>query len=133
MVLGQGKPYFRQLFILTTSILMLKIKNRLNMKKYLFLALLGLIAVQSYAQLPYLNITGKDTTIDVSKYKDYINNHPYITRNPLLKEDIKKMDKQDRPDMAYEHDWLMTHDPIDGKTHWERLIPVLKQMNNSKV
>ena len=112
---------------------MLKIKNLLNMKNYLSLALLGLIAVQTFAQLPYLNIAGNDTTIDVAKYKDYINNHLYATRTPLLKEDIKKMDKQDRPDLAYEHDWLMTHDPIDGQTHWERLIPVLKQMNNSKV
>ena len=86
-------------------------------------------SAQLVAQLPYLNINGSDTTIDKAKYTQYINNHPFTTRAPLLKEDIKKMDKRDRPDLAYEHDWLMTHDPIDGKIHWERLIPVIKKMN----
>ena len=102
-------------------------KNRI-----LGILFLGIISAQTYGQLPYLNINGGDTSINHAKYTDYIQNHPYSTRTPLLKEDIKKMDKKDRPDLAYEHDWLMTHDPIDGKIHWERLIPVLKQMNASK-
>ena len=88
---------------------------------------------QVSAQLPYLIIEETDTTIDADKYNKYILNHPYTTRTPLLKEDLKKMDKKDRPDLAYEHDWLMTHDPTDGKIHWERLIPVLKQMNTKQV
>lgn len=99
------------------------------MKNRVF-GILVLIAcsAQLVAQLPYLNINGSDTTIDKAKYTKYINNHTFTTRTPLLKEDIKKMDKRDRPDLAYEHDWLMTHDPTDGKIHWERLIPVIKQM-----
>ena len=100
-------------------------KNRI-----LGIILLAVISMQTFAQLPYLIIDGGDTTIDEVKYNSYINNHPYRTREPLSNEEFKKIDKQDRPDLAYEHDWLMTHDPKDGKTHWERLVPVLKQMNS---
>ena len=100
-------------------------KNRI-----LGIILLTVISMQTFAQLPYLIIDGGDTTIDEVKYNSYINNHPYRTREPLSNEEFKKIDKQDRPDLAYEHDWLMTHDPKDGKTHWERLVPVLKQMNS---
>ncbi|MGB0403817.1 MAG: T9SS type A sorting domain-containing protein [Salibacteraceae bacterium] len=83
----------------------------------------------TFGQLPYLVNDGNQVKIDKEKYQDYINNHPYSTRPPMLKEDIKKINKKDRPDLAYEHDWLMTHDPKTGKIEWDRLIPVINQLN----
>ncbi len=97
--------------------------------KLLAVLLFFAICFQSIAQLPYLTINGVDTTINASKYENYILTHPYTTRKQLSEVETKKIDKQDRPDLAYEHDWLMTHDPIDGKIHWERLLPTLRKMN----
>lgn len=44
-------------------------------------------------------------------YITYINNHPYSKRKILSKEELKKIPKKDRPDLAFEQDFLRTMNP----------------------
>ena len=63
----------------------------------------------------YLYSTNKNGSSDFSikqkEYIDFINNHPFATRN-ISAEDYDKIPKYDRPDLAMEQDFLMTIDFI---------------------
>lgn len=104
--------------------------NRM-IKNFLTTSMALAMFLLTFGQLPYLTKDGDQLKVDKEKYINYINNHPYVTRPPMLKEDLKKINKKDRPDLAYEHDWLMTHDPKTGKIEWDRLIPVINQLNQT--
>ncbi len=65
-------------------------------------------------------------------YRKTLNEHPYSTRPHLAPEDIKKMPKQDRPDLAWEQDFLETMDPALGRPPTERLIAVYNQVAQSQ-
>ncbi len=61
-------------------------------------------------------------------YKSFLENHPYSQRERLSPEDIKEMAKQDRPDLAWEQNYLSTLDPALGRPAPERLLPVYQQV-----
>ncbi len=68
---------------------------------------------------------------DMSKeeYEQFINNHPFKTRPRLTPEQIKKIDKRDRPDLAWEQDFLRTMDPATGKPERGRLYQYMASVS----
>ncbi len=54
-------------------------------------------------------------------YADFINNHPYANRDIDL-DQINKLPKQDRPDLAFEHNFLQIVDPQLQRIPSERLV-----------
>ena len=59
------------------------------------------------------------------EFNEFIMNHPFMVREKLTKEEIKKIPKRDRPDLAWEQDFLTTLDPSTGKPEKSRLFPTL--------
>ncbi|MEL7006446.1 MAG: hypothetical protein AAFN93_27520, partial [Bacteroidota bacterium] len=55
-------------------------------------------------------------------YISYIDNHPYAQRELISENELKKMPKYDRPDLAAEHNFLMTVDPELKRIPSERLV-----------
>lgn len=66
------------------------------------------------------------------EYAEVINNHPYSKRPHLTPEDLKKIPKKDRPDLAMEQDFLLTMDPALGRPAPERLLPVYQQISDAR-
>ena len=111
----------------------MKHKNIIKPAVATFVLFLMLFSVNSQ-QLEYLELIDNEWVINKEKYTNYLQNHPYNTRSSMTKEELKAIPKYDRPDLAYEHDWLITHDLMTGTIPWQRLIPVLKTLyasNNS--
>ena len=46
------------------------------------------------------------------KYEAFLREHPYMNRNF---EEVSSLPKQDRPDLAFEHEYLITMDPKNQK------------------
>lgn len=66
-----------------------------------------------------------------NKYQKFIDDHEF-SRTPLLnKAKLKAMPKQDRPDLAWEQDFLRTMDPATGKPERQRLIPTIEAINDN--
>ena len=103
------------------------------MKCFLFTQLVVVIVllnVDLHAQdLPYLFKENGEEKIDREKYGEYIQNHPYNNRKHISKAEMKAMDKQDRPDLAWEQEFLRTADPLTGRPMSERLWPILRTMH----
>jgi photosystem II stability/assembly factor-like uncharacterized protein len=62
-------------------------------------------------------------------YVEYINNHPYSKRKLLTKEELKKIPKKDRPDLAFEQDFLRTMDPATRSIPKGRLVAAINTAN----
>lgn len=58
-------------------------------------------------------------------FTEYLNNHPYSKRKLLTKEELKKIPKRDRPDLAFEQDFLRTMDPVTRTIPKERLVEAI--------
>ncbi len=93
------------------------------MKKYYSLAFVAIVSVIAitYSLKP-------DELTEREKYEEFINSHPYSTREHLTPEDLKAIPKKDRPDLAMEQDFLLTMDPALGYPTPERLIPIYQQL-----
>lgn len=63
------------------------------------------------------------------EYELFLQTHPYLQRN--LKE-VNATVKQDRPDLAWELNYLLTMDPATRQTHPERLIPTFERSKISR-
>jgi len=55
-----------------------------------------------------------------SVYESYLNTHEYLNRDVSV---VSKMLKQDRPDLAWEQDFIRTMDPKTKRPERERLLP----------
>lgn len=66
------------------------------------------------------------------EFNEFIMNHPFMVREKLTKEEIKKIPKRDRPDLAWEQDFLTTLDPSTGKPEKARLFPTLDVIDQMK-
>lgn len=62
-------------------------------------------------------------------YIEYINNHPYSKRKLLTKEELKKIPKKDRPDLAFEQDFLRTMDPATRSIPKDKLVEAIRVAN----
>ncbi len=65
-------------------------------------------------------------------FRESVNQHPYSTREKLSPEQIKGMTKQDRPDLAWEQDFLATMNPALGRPTPENLFPIYQQVAQSQ-
>lgn len=90
--------------------------NRLRTNALLFLALI-ICLPNTWAQ----NFSQKNR----EEFAKFLNQHPFLQRDNLTKEDLKKIPKQDRPDLAWELDYLTTLDPATGSPEKSRLFPTL--------
>ena len=97
------------------------------MKRNLLITLsstaLLIIAVSSFNYL-----TKKTTQItteeDRVKYEKFINEHEF-SQIRYTQEEIEKMPKRDRPDLAWEQNYLETMNPALGRPEREKLSPIL--------
>lgn len=105
----------------------MKYKNIINPVVATFVLFIMLFSVNGQ-QLEYLELIDNEWVINKEKYSKYLQNHPYNLRPQMTKEELKAIPKYDRPDLAYEHDWLITHDPKTGSIPWQRLVPVLNKL-----
>ncbi|MGB1003997.1 MAG: GEVED domain-containing protein [Salibacteraceae bacterium] len=58
------------------------------------------------------------------KYEQFINAHQFNRR--VSSSDLDKIPKKDRPDLAFEQNFLATMDPATGKPEIDRLFPVME-------
>lgn len=93
----------------------------MNKTKSLFVIVI--IAIVSI----FIYNSNKETTFEQKQkeYAEYLANHKYSTRKSLSTEELKAIPKQDRPDLAFEQDFLKTMDPNTKKLHQERLVNAL--------
>jgi PKD repeat protein len=68
-------------------------------------------------------------------YKEFLAEHPFNSRPRLSPEQWKSVPKQDRPDLAWEQNYLATMDPMLGRPARERLDIAYQivDQNNSQV
>ncbi len=71
-------------------------------------------------------ISKKENIKEAQKFSEFIQNHPYSKRKLLTKKELKAIPKADRPDLAFEQDFLRTLDPQTGTVPRERLIDAVK-------
>ena len=69
------------------------------------------------------------STNSKEEFREFINEHPYSNRDRMTPADIKKLPKQDRPDLAWEQEYLSTLDPTLGRPAPERLDAVHQQVS----
>ncbi len=62
------------------------------------------------------------------KYEDKINAHAFNQRGLINAKDIKKMPKYDRPDLAWEQNFLQTMNPELGRPTREVLLPIYNEI-----
>ena len=65
-------------------------------------------------------------------YESFLHNHEYTKHLGISPDELKQIPKQDRPDLAWEQNFLMTMDPNLGYPPVERLIPVYNQVKQLK-
>ncbi len=93
------------------------------MKKKLLISLLLLFSITSIVVL--INKETQDTK-ESKELAKLIAEHPYSKRKLLTKEELKSIPKKDRPDLAFEQDFLRTLDPETGDVPRERLLEAKK-------
>ncbi len=93
------------------------------MKKLFPLLLLAVFLIPTKEQL---KLSEKDI------YRIAINAHEFSQRPHLNKEQIKQMPKRDRPDLAWEQNYLATLDPALGRPAPERLLPIYQQVAQAR-
>lgn len=98
----------------------------MNKKLYLLGAII-VIAITTIYTAKKNNKTEKLRT----KYAGFIKNSKYSKTKVLSKSELKQTPKQDRPDLAFEQDFLRTMDPNTGRPERKRLLKVLNT-NTSK-
>jgi PKD repeat protein len=98
-------------------------------KRIIFLSGLSLFAV-TVIMFHSLYKSGENT--DREKYEEFINNHIYSNRQGLTREDLKALPKADRPDLAFERDFLMTLDPALGYPPKTRLFSIYEKVKQFK-
>ena len=63
-------------------------------------------------------------------YEKFVSNHEFSKAPVLNKKQLEQIPKYDRPDLAWQQDFLRTMDPVTGKPERERLLPTIEFINN---
>lgn len=90
------------------------------MKKFIAIILLGFLFI------PYSNTIKNDR----QAYGEFLNQHPF-NNHYLNPSDLKKIATKDRPDLAWEQDYIMTMDPALGRPTPERLKSVYDKIRQT--
>lgn len=64
-----------------------------------------------------------------SSYESFLNSHPFLNRN---QEEVALLKKKDRPDLAWELDFLLTMDPSTKQPERQRLLNAYKEIKDQK-
>lgn len=64
-----------------------------------------------------------------AEFAEFLNNHKYSKRKLMTKEELKAIPKADRPDLAFEQDFLRTIDPVTHELNREGLLESIKLAN----
>ncbi len=64
------------------------------------------------------------------KYEAFLREHPYMNRNF---EEVSSLPKQDRPDLAFEHEYLITMDPKTKRPERDRLMKTFKDLKTQNL
>lgn len=94
------------------------------MRHFIAIAISAFIAFSSFSQ---------DKPTQRAEYRKFIQLHPFYNRAKLTSEKLDQMPNYDRPDLAWEQNFLMTLDPALGYPPVERLKPIkeyVKAFNN---
>jgi hypothetical protein len=98
-----------------------------NKFKYTFctLAMIGCLATGFYL-IKVKPLTPRE------KFSKFLKEHPFNNR-PRLERESDEENKTDRPDLAWEQDYLRTLDPALGRPAPERLSPIIAKMQNKSL
>lgn len=97
------------------------------MKKKLLL--LGLTFVIAGGLFFVLKTEKNDTEKLRTEFAEFLKNHEYSKRKLMTKEELKAIPKADRPDLAFEQDFLRTIDPVTHELNREGLLESIKLAN----
>lgn len=106
------------------------------MKKYLLFIVGGILLVASflyisdYSELQKSNRTS--TLEQKALFAEYLKSHPFNNRTVRDPEELKKMPKADRPDLAIEQNILMTMDPKTKKVPYEKLFEAYRTTDQQR-
>lgn len=92
-------------------------------RKFWWAAIIGLVAVFSWCY-----VVSKVDIINTNNFERFIQSHPYYKRVPADPSKIKSIPKADRPDLAWEQDFLLTMDPALKRPTPEKLRPIQFQI-----
>lgn len=67
-----------------------------------------------------------------SDFELFINQHPYSLTPRQTPKQLKQVPKYDRPDLAWEQDYLRTLDPNTGKPEYDRLTSIFQQTSQQQ-
>ncbi len=93
----------------------------LNYKKLFYVAIPVLVTAFGVYKLTNEE-TKTERELERETYEEFIENHEFMNRKPMSKEEWKSIPKQDRPDLAWEHDFIRTMDPKLGYPTKEKLV-----------
>lgn len=98
-------------------------KNQSLWFRYICLAWVLCLLFNSNLQAQDPNKRASTDSIEAQRaqWQKMLQDHPYKNRPYKTKKEWKKVPKKDRPDLASEHDFLMTMDPALGDVPKERL------------
>ncbi len=85
----------------------------------------GLLGFALFVLLP--SAAERDAPSEREAYEAMLAEHPYNNRPPTSEEDLEGMDKEDRPDLAAEQNYLLTMDPATGLVPIEHLFEANRQ------
>lgn len=74
--------------------------------------------------------TSNETEKLREQYVNHLENSPFSKSKILSKTELKKIPKRDRPDLAFQQDFLRTMDPKTGRPERKRLISLLDDSKN---
>ena len=66
--------------------------------------------------------------IERFEFEKFIKTHEYSVRKHIPEKELKKIPKAERPDLAYEQDFLATLDPALGYPPVKKLLPIYSQV-----
>ncbi len=92
------------------------------LKKIRFFSLFAIFPIAVFLLL--VNHANKTKKLRI-KYANFIKSSPYSKAKILSETDLKKIPKEDRPDLAFEQDFLRTMDPNTGRPERKRLLKIL--------
>lgn len=93
----------------------------LNFKKIIYVTIPLIVVGFGLNELVKLNEIS-DREIDRKNYEQFIENHEFMNRKPMSKKEWKSIPKKDRPDLAWEQDFIRTMDPTLGMPTKDKLV-----------
>jgi len=91
-------------------------------KKLRYFSIFAIVSISAF--LLFTNHTNKTKELR-TKYANFIKSSPYSKTTTFSNKDLKKIPKRDRPDLAFEQDFLRTMDPNTGRPEHKRLLKIL--------